>query len=50
MKLGPATKLNKRNKTTSKKKMAMTSCSKIVTSLPCYQSMANLDPEAGFRT
>ena len=42
MKLGPVTKLYKRNKATSKKLM-VTSCRKIVTSLSFFQFMANLE-------
>ena len=42
MKLGPVTNLDKRNKTTSKKKMMM-SCWQIVTSLSFFQFMANLE-------
>ena len=42
MKLGPVTKLDKRNKTTSKK-LTMTSCQQIVTSLSFFQFMANLE-------
>ena len=41
MKLGSVTKLDKRNKTTSKK-WIITSCWKIVTLLPFFQFMANL--------
>ena len=39
MKLRPVTKLDKRNKTTSKK-LTMTSFQQIVTSLPFFQFMA----------
>ena len=39
MKLGPVTKLDKRNKTTLKK-LAMSSCQKIVTSLSFFQFTA----------
>ena len=42
MKLGPVTKLDKRNKTTSKKLM-MTSYRKIVTSLSFFGFLANLE-------
>ena len=42
MKFEPATKLDKRNKTTSKN-LTMTSCPKIVTSLLFFQFMANLE-------
>ena len=50
MKLRPVTKLNKRNKTTSKD-FEMMSFQKIVTSLPFFQFRANLEqPEAGFLT
>ena len=49
MKLRSVTKLDKRNKTIQKKLM-MTSCRKIVTSLLFLQFIANLDPKAGFRT
>ena len=41
MNLGPITKLDKRNTTTSKK-LVMTSCQKIVTSLPFFYVTANL--------
>ena len=41
MKHGPVTKLTKRNKRTSKK-LTMTSCQKVVTSLPFFRFMANL--------
>ena len=50
MKLGPVTKLDKRNKTASKK-FDDTSCQKVVTSLSFFQitpTWSNL--EAGFRT
>ena len=43
MKLGPVTKLHKINKTTSKKKLTVTSCQKIVMSLSFFQFMANLE-------
>ena len=42
MKLGPVTKLDKRNKTASKQ-LTMTSCQKIVTSLLFFRFMANLE-------
>ena len=42
MKPGPVTKLDKGNKTMSKKILTMTSCWKIVTSLPISQFAANL--------
>ena len=42
MKLGPVTKLDKRNKTTSKN-LTMTSCRKFVTSLPLFQLTPNLE-------
>ena len=42
MKLGLVTKLDKRKKTTSKK-LAMTSCQKIVTPLSCFLFMVNLE-------
>ena len=42
MQLGPVTKLNKRNKITSKK-WTMTSCRQIVTSLSFFGFMANLE-------
>ena len=42
MKLGPETKFHKRSKATSKK-LVMTSCPRIVTSLSFFQFMANLD-------
>ena len=44
MKLGPVTKLDKRNKTTSKK---LTSCQKIVTSLPFFGFLTNLEQSGG---
>ena len=47
MKLGPVNKLDKRNKTTFKK-MTMTLCQKIVTSLPFFGFMADLE-ESGSR-
>ena len=46
MELGPVTKLNKRNKATSKKLM-MTSCQKIVTSLSFFGCLANLEQSGG---
>ena len=42
MKLGPVTKIDKINKTTSKK-LTMVSCQQIVTSLFFFQFMANLE-------
>ena len=48
MKLGPVTKLDKRDKTTSKK-LTMTSCGKIVTSFPFFQFTTNLE-QSGSRT
>ena len=42
MKRGQVTKLDKRNKTTSKK-FEMTSCWKIMTSLPFFQFTINLE-------
>ena len=42
MKLGPVTKLYKRNKITSKN-LTMASCLEIVTSLSFFQYMANLE-------
>ena len=42
MKLGPVTKLHKRNKITSKN-LTMASCLEIVTSLSFFQFMANLE-------
>ena len=42
MKPRPVTKLNKGNKTMSKKNLTMTSCWKIVTSFPISQFVANL--------
>ena len=47
MKLRPVTKLDKRNKTTSKKLM-MTSCRKNVTSLPFSRFSANLEQFGGW--
>ena len=46
MKLGPITKLDKRNKTTSKN-LTMTSCRKIVRSLPFYGFLTNLEKSGG---
>ena len=46
MKLGPVTKLDKRNKTTSKK-LTLTSCRKIVTSLSFFGFLANLEQSEG---
>ena len=43
MKLGPVTKINKKNMTTSKKKMTMTSCRQIVTLLSFSRFMANME-------
>ena len=48
MKPRPVTKLNKGNKTMSKKNLTMTSCWKIVTSVPISQFLANLK-QAGSR-
>ena len=42
MKLGPVTKLDKRNKT-APKKMVMTSCQQMMRSLSFFQFMANLE-------
>ena len=41
MKLGPVTKLGKRNK--RQENLMMTSCQEIVTQLPFFQFMANLE-------
>ena len=55
MKLGPVTKLDKRNKTASKN-LTMTSCQKIVTSVSFFQFTANLKqsgsriPDTGCKT
>ena len=46
MKLGPVTKIDKRNKTTSKN-LAMTSFQKIVTSLSFFKFLANLKQSGG---
>ena len=46
MKLGPVTKLDKRNKTTSKK-LTLTSCQTIVKSLPFFGFLANLEQSGG---
>ena len=46
MKLGPVTKLNKRNKTTSKK-LPLTSCRKIVKSLLVFGFLVNLEQSGG---
>ena len=46
MKLGPVTKLDKRNKKTSKK-LTLTSCWKIVTSLSFFGFLANLEQSRG---
>ena len=43
MKLRPVTKLDKRNKTTSKN-LTLTSCRNIVTSLSIFGFLANLEP------
>ena len=48
MKLGAVTRIDKRNKTTSKK-LTMTSCQKIVTSLLFFEFLPNLE-QSGFRT
>ena len=45
MKLGPVTKLDKRNKTS--KKLTMTSCQKIVTPLSFFRFLANLEQSGG---
>ena len=45
MKLGPVTKLDKRNKTS--KKLMLTSCRKIVTSLSFSGFLANLEQSGG---
>ena len=47
MKLGPITKLDKKNKTTSKK-LILTSCRKIVTSLSFFGFLANLEQSGGW--
>ena len=46
MKPGPVTKLDKRNKTILKK-LALTSCQKIVTSLSFFGFLANLEQSGG---
>ena len=46
MKLGPVTKLDKRNKTTSKK-LTMTSYMKVVTSLSFFGFLTNLEQSRG---
>ena len=46
MKLGPVTKLDKRNKTTSKN-LTLTSCRKIVTSLSFFGFLTNLEQSGG---
>ena len=46
MKLGPVTKLDKRNKTTSKN-LTLMSCRKIVTSLSFFGFLANLEQSGG---
>ena len=43
MKLGLITKLDKRNKITSKKGLAITPCQQIVTPLSFFRFMANLE-------
>ena len=51
MKLEPVTKLDKRNKATSKKKLTITSCWQIVASLSFSRFIASLDQsEVGFWT
>ena len=47
MKHGPVTKLDKKNKTTSKNLM-LTSCRKIVTSLSFFGFLANLEQSGGW--
>ena len=47
MKLGPETKLDKRNKTTSKKK-TFTSGRKIVTLLSCFKFLVNSEQYGGW--
>ena len=47
MKLGPVTKLDKRNKITSKN-LTMTSCRKIVTSLSFFGFLVNLEQSGGW--
>ena len=49
MKLGPVIKHEKGNKMTSKK-LNMTSCWQVVTTLSFFRFMASLNPEAEFRT
>ena len=46
MKLGAVTKVDRRNKITSKK-LTMTSCQKIVTSLSFFGFLANLEQSGG---
>ena len=46
MRLGPVTKLDKRKKQTSKK-LTLTSCRKIVTSLSFFGILANLELSGG---
>ena len=46
MKLGPVTKLDKRNKTTLKN-LTLTSCRKTVTSLSFFRFLANLEQTGG---
>ena len=47
MKLGPLTKLDKRNKTTSKK-LTMTSCRKVMTSKSFFGFLTNLERSRGW--
>ena len=47
MKLGAVTKVDRRNKITSKK-LTMTSCQKIVTSLSFFGFLANLEQSGGW--
>ena len=47
MKLGPVTNLDKRKKTTSKK-IDVTSCRKIVTSLSFFEFLVNLEHSGGW--
>ena len=47
MKLGPVSKIDKKNKTTSKKNLTMTSCQKIVTSSLFFAFLANLEQSGG---
>ena len=46
MKLGPVTKLDKRNKITSKN-LILTSCRKVVTSLSFFGVLTNLEQSGG---